>query len=201
MAKKKKSKSAHPTESFQDLVSKKNVEALIPIVDKRVNELGQQLARNQMGLAADLGVRLAVIEDLAMKRWKLSRTQMEKRLLDKEDEGLGLSQSKKPATEGDFVRTTVSVKNAGEKEFGSERRINLNNLVTQPTLLLDVEKEVLGMKSGEEKIVKVDVSDRRSAEDRLKKGEDVKQFVDFKLKVDRISFRKEESSAESKDAR
>lgn len=160
MNKNKKKAPPKATQSFQQLVSQSNRDALKPYIietcETLVNSLGNQLAANQFQKMASVFTRMTAIQRILTAKCGISEAEVREMVMDVEDEATGHTKTTEAAVEGDLVRITMMTKTSKETEFKRkvQREVTLDlNAENADTKLLN--ESLVGMKAGETKEVAV----------------------------------------------
>lgn len=181
---------AHPNQSFTDLVSQKNVEALKPFVFQMVQGMAAQLARQQLAATAGMLTRLSVLEELAKDKLGETDDSLAERVAVREDDALRLVASTEPAKEGDMVRVSLRGGVEGDVQNGEFVRAVLRKLATEPMQFHpELEKGIVGMSTGETKTITIEGSPIHST-DPEQDGKAKTPNLVFEVRVNRISVPK-----------
>lgn len=112
------------------------------------------------------------------------------KLVDKEDESTGLKASRGPAKAGDMLRVTIQGRGENDKKFGNPTPMRIRKLLHQPyTLNKELEEGLVGVKSGQTKIIPYKVTNKVKNQE-TGELEDKEFNYTFKVRVDRISVPK-----------
>ena len=172
-----KKKTPKQNQSFQDLVSKANQNALKPFISEQIAHLGNELARQQRDTLESILTKLVVIEKIMMEKVGVSEADFVEKIAEVQDSLVQMEKVEDGIKEGDRVRCILSMKKKEMNDFGPESRKMIDNFGAG-SVLGDLEKDLFGTLPGEAK--------------ELPFGDDLEHLV--KIKVERISRRKEASS-------
>ena len=152
MGKKKSSRSAQrdPNLSLTEAANK----VLKPYIHQQLQLLGRQLQEDQKQTLRTLFTRVATLESIIQKEFKITDTQLAELVADMEDSGSGLTKVTEGADTGDTLRITLSTKLKEQEEFQGESRLLIDDLGNEPlTIGPELEPALIGLKAGESKEV------------------------------------------------
>ena len=151
----------HANKSFADLVSKKQIQALQPMVFAMVSEASKQtsneLSKNFFQYIQNLQTRIMALEKVLEDRLGVSEEDIIAKVVEIEDSASGHTAVSRGAQEGDLVRVTISTKSSAEgAEFTTPVRRAITNLsLASPAFSKAVDAAILGMTAGETKEITV----------------------------------------------
>lgn len=187
---KKKGQKPHATQSFEQLVSIANREALKPfivetiasIVEQRVQQAEQTISRYIIDALAGVQTRLMVLERIVIAKLDETPDSLSEKILEVEDEATGHAKATDAATVGDLLRTTLKVRTPDTDKFSSPTPVIIRRLAVQDPgqpfqTYPELERGLLGALPGETREVRVPV---------IVQGSDATEYI-FAATVDRIS--------------
>jgi hypothetical protein len=143
-------------ESLGNLVSKAALTKLLPdienVVRAHVKNLGGHLAVQQASTLETLFARTIVLEKIIMEKHGLTLEDLTKKVADVEDEKEGLVQVEEVQV-GDVARVEIRTRTKEQTEFQGSSRMKISQTGTGQTIGEELEKGLLGMKTGETKEV------------------------------------------------
>ena len=143
--------------SFEQLVGKANQEALKPFIMQQLNFLGMQLRQSMIRDLSSVQMRIMALEKFMIEKLGITEDDLAVKVAELEDEATGFVASSEGALEGDLLRATINVKTESQEEFGPEQRMQIERLAQEPyTVTEDFEKQLVGIKAGETREVKMD---------------------------------------------
>lgn len=163
MAKKKESTTGHASQSFAQMVSKAQLDALKPyieqVADHKMADLANKIFSTVyqviMNSQAQTQIRQLAIEQLMKENttW-LNDDALGQVIADIEDRALGLETLLGPAQAGDKVRIEVQYKRPGEPTLTAPEKVMINSLLQQNPqgqvqTLPEIEQSILGRSVGE----------------------------------------------------
>lgn len=198
MAKKKDHTPFYQNKDFMSTTAQKTLDLIKDNVDKMIHQHFQRLnqalqettsnmARSQMESAAKVYTRIMAIEKTMMdKDPTITRESLRRKIVEVEDEATGHILVDRPATQGDYLRTTISTKRVDSETFSAPTQINIASLQNEPAQTYpEVEAALVGMKAGDTKIIDVAV----------KQGETTTNY-NFQITLEFVSEPTEEKKAE-----
>ncbi len=164
MAKKRQQK--HATQSFGNMVSKSALMQLAPQIEQMImmqTEHGYNQISAKISPAIEvLYRRVLELEKIIIEGGMVTRDDLAARLADSEDLSKGLAKSNFAVKDGDTVRLTLSIKQAGTDTYKPESRMLVDNIGSGKSLGQEVEAQVLGMNSGDTKEFDIGAENNRS---------------------------------------
>lgn len=145
-------KDAHPTQSFAQLVSQANRDALKPYIDEQVQIKSSQLARQHLSAISEIIAPMAALTRLLVKKGIVTNEELTEARFDTEDEAWNLKATTEGAAEGDYVRIQFQTREDKEgSEYGEEDHLSVRRLgnAQAQQLPTDWEAGMIGMKAGE----------------------------------------------------
>jgi hypothetical protein len=150
MGKKKgQSGGQHAQNSFLELVSNANRNALKPYILEVVGNVGNDISRRVMGKVAILGNRIEALETVLKSKLDLTQVELDTSLYDLEDGVTGYRKVDRVAQEGDLLRLTMRVKNS-KGDWSRPTKKEFANLGRPPFKMgiPDIEQVLLGVETG-----------------------------------------------------
>lgn len=167
-------KKQHLQQSMGQMVSNAAMAKLGPhiqnYVDNRVRALGMQLATQQASTLETLFSRIVVLESIIMEKYSLTEDDLSNKVADLEDSKQGLTKVDQ-VEKGDTARLEISTKSKDQEDFQGSSRLKLSNVGSGENLGQELEDALIGMKTGETKLIEF--------------GED--KLMQAKVRMDRIS--------------
>ena len=115
------------------------------------------------------------------------KSKLAQKVLEIEDESTGFKGVSGPAKEGDMLRVTIQGRGEKDTQFGNPTPMRIRKLLREPyTINKEVEEALVGVKSGQSKIVPITVTNKVK-NPKTEELEDRDFTYTFKVKVDRIS--------------
>lgn len=167
----KPSTNKHPNQSFAELVSNAQLNALKPFIHQQISVLGNELARRVFGQLGNVQTRIMALERIVQNRLNITDAEIMSVVTDVEDEATGHRKVDRPAEAGDLVRISVRTKSEANPEFTQPAKQEVGSLLKQPYSLgaKELEDALVGMNVGDVKLVTI------------------QEKYDFELTVDRVS--------------
>jgi FKBP-type peptidyl-prolyl cis-trans isomerase (trigger factor) len=155
--KKTKSNTAHPQESFQQLVARTALNIVKPYATELMMELANDLSLRVFKQIGNVQTRIMAIEELLIEKMGITLADIELKASDIEDEATGYKTADRPAQEGDLIRVVVSMKTKEGTEFSAPQKRLITKLLNKPHALTQtVEEGIVGMTSGQTKEMELD---------------------------------------------
>ena len=151
-----KKKQIRAQESFSNLVSNSTISKFKPYINELVFEAVEQAGVVYKKNILELAQRVVVLEDFVCGKLSISREELVKALADKQDLLEGLTEVD-TVEMSDRTRLTIKTKKPGEAEFSSESRVLIDNTGSGDKLGVPFETNVVGMKTGENKEIELDI--------------------------------------------
>jgi len=164
----------HPTMSYETQVAVAVQRALKGDIQRMKGEALQELRMDIEYTFQHFERYMRALTDIALERFGLTNDDLENRVLDIEDKAEGTMTTVEGIKKGDTVR--FKVKDLNSKE--PERALKVNNIASDKAQLAgDLEQQMLGMRAGESKDIKVLL------------GETEKKEFTFRVEIKRVSAR------------
>lgn len=155
----KKKQQEHVQKSMAQMVSKAALAQLWPhitnFVQSNIQRLGSQLALQQASTLETLFSRVIVLEQILIEKYGYTADDLAVRVSQVEDEkeGLTLLSNNELLQKGDVVRLLIKTKPKDKEEFQGETRLKVYSTGSGETLGLELEEPMIGMKTGESKLI------------------------------------------------
>lgn len=155
---KKKSQQQHVSQSMGQMVSRAALAQLGPdiqqMAEQLVNNLGQRLALKQAETTQLMFTRIVSIEESLIDKGVVTKEDLQNKVADIEDRRDNAVKADDGLTVGDTARIEVRTKDVSAKEFESGvTKLKVTNTGSGDTLGEDVENGMVGMKTGDVKVV------------------------------------------------
>jgi bacillopeptidase F (M6 metalloprotease family) len=150
---KNKTKGVAQQSSFKELVAEAAQNAVKPYLNQQIQQLGIALQNQQNETLRALYTRVVTLEKLAQKHFNLTEDQLANLVAETEDAAQGLT-SAESIEEGDLVRLEISTKTKEDNEYTGTSRLIVENVGLEPlTLGPEIEPQLIGLKTGDEKVL------------------------------------------------
>lgn len=153
MPNKKELSTSKPKQSFEQMVSEASLSKLKPFIRQEVLTVSKNLVQEQMGNFQVIFERLTALEKLVMEKTGVSDEEYVERVTDIQDEFAQVKKLSRAAKAGDTLRVEVSTKKKDQEEFQGTSRMMIVNLGAGSSIGKELEASLVGLKSGEEKLI------------------------------------------------
>lgn len=148
----KTNKQVHQTQSFGSMVSRAALCQLGPEISRMINDMGDQISAKQISTLEMLYTRIVVLEKVLIDKLGITQDELTLRVSDVEDERDGLAKAGDVVI-GDTTRVEIQTKTKDQEKYQGTTRMKIQNTGSGNTLGKEIEEQIIGMKTGEVKVV------------------------------------------------
>jgi len=149
-----KKKKTHSNQSFSQLMSQAQLNALKPYIDQQSHIILNKVSKLVLDHLANIQTRHLAIESLLKSKVGLTQEEINFEITEQEDMAFGYQEAE-VAAEGDLVRLEVRSKIVDAENFSEWEKIRINSLLRKVEdrvqTLLELENLIVGMVKNEEK--------------------------------------------------
>lgn len=188
----------HPQVNFRDLVIQATRIAVTDDLQKAVTMSERRINANLKHTLEAMLLKSAVLEQILMEKLGETELTLQERLLNEEDRIEGYTSSTVlGADDGNFVRLEVIGTSEEDLKEGVQR-IKIKHLLnTPPELSFDFESAIKGMKTGEQRRVKIIIQDKEQEYDVTMRRVSIKNAAPEELKSEEVKPETSSQGAET----
>lgn len=162
----KKKSQQHLQQSMGNLVSRAALAQMGPSIENYVQQvvrqLGSQLAVQQASTLETIFARVVVLETIIMEKFDYTSEDLARLVADNEDQKENLVTAESVEV-GDVTRLEISTKTKDQEDYQGTSRLKVYNTGSGESIGEELEKALIGMKSGETKEVQFGKDQEMSA--------------------------------------